>query len=167
MKVVADFLDYSGIGRDRLCLRWVSAAEGQQFAEYVTEYSALIGKMGPFFAEDFSLALSSIKRSLASSRIRWLMAADPELGDRKNVYGKRLDRDGYQNLLQESVLDEYQKGLILEVMKAGPCSVREIAMETGLPVYTVSQRVGDLERCRQADFAGYDGRIAKYVSIVT
>ena len=35
MDVVSNLLNLSGIGRDRLCVRWVSAAEGQRFQEKI------------------------------------------------------------------------------------------------------------------------------------
>ena len=43
-------LELSGIGQDRLQVRWVSATEGQQFAEYVTELTNLLRELGPWTA---------------------------------------------------------------------------------------------------------------------
>ncbi len=48
--MVEQLLDLGGIGRSRLQLRWVSAAEGQLFADYVTELLSAekIGQYGYF-----------------------------------------------------------------------------------------------------------------------
>ena len=42
MEVVDQLINLSGIGVDRVKLRWVSAAEGQLFANLVTELSAVM-----------------------------------------------------------------------------------------------------------------------------
>jgi len=36
-----------GLEHDRLCLSWISASEGQRFADVVTEFTKKIMKMGP------------------------------------------------------------------------------------------------------------------------
>lgn len=48
MQVVEDLLEIAGIGKDRMQLRWVSAAEGQLFAEYVSQITELTRNLGPF-----------------------------------------------------------------------------------------------------------------------
>ena len=45
--MVRYLLEISGIDQDRLHLRYVSATEGQQSAEYVTELTDLLRELGP------------------------------------------------------------------------------------------------------------------------
>ncbi len=156
-------LDLSTIGRSRLQLRWVSAAEGQLFADYVTELSDLIGKLGPFQPNDFKLELAAVETVLQSTRIRWLMGMDRHITEEENVYHEKLDSEAYQAVVRQAVADEYEKGLILEALADGPQSVREMAGKTGLPVYTVSLRLNDLERAGQAQFHQFEGTTAKFV----
>jgi len=40
-------LDYAGIGKERLCLDWVSASEGDKFGTVVDEFINRIRKLGP------------------------------------------------------------------------------------------------------------------------
>jgi len=42
-----NYLDIIGIGSDRLQLEWCSAAEGQKFADKVTEFTERIRSLGP------------------------------------------------------------------------------------------------------------------------
>lgn len=156
-------MDLSSIGRSRLQLRWVSAAEGQLFADYVTELSELIGKLGPFQPNDFKLELSAAEAVLKSTRIRWLMGMDRQITEQENVYHEKMEATAYQVFLRQAVADEYEKGLILEALGIGPQSVREIASKTGLPVYTVSLKLNDLERAGQAQFQEFEGTTAKFV----
>jgi len=161
--VVEQLLDLAGIGSNRLQLRWVSAAEGQLFANYVTELSGVIGKLGPFLPDAFKLELSALEAVLKSTRIRWLMGMDRRITEQENVYHEKMDPTAYQTFVGHAVADEYEKGLILEALADGPQSVREMASKTGLPVYTVSLRLNDLERAGQAQFQKFEGTTAKFV----
>lgn len=42
------FLEFMGIDADRFHFDWISAAEGQKFAEVVTEFTEKVKKIGPF-----------------------------------------------------------------------------------------------------------------------
>jgi F420-non-reducing hydrogenase iron-sulfur subunit len=161
--VVEQLLELSSIGSSRLQLRWVSAAEGQLFANYVTELSEVIGKLGPFQPDGFKLELSALEAVLKSTRIRWLMGMDRHITEEENVYHEKLDSAVYQAFLRQAVAEEYEKGLIFEALSEGPQSVREVATKTGLPVYTVSLRLNDLERAGQAQFHKFEGTTAKFV----
>ena len=156
-------MDLAGIGRSRLQLRWVSAAEGQLFADYVTELSEVIGKLGPFRSDDSELELAAIKTVLQSTRIRWLMGIDRQITEQENAYHEKMDPEAYQAIVRQAVAEEYEKGLILQALIDGPQSVREIAGKVGLPVYAVSLRLNDLERAGQAQFHEFEGTTAKFV----
>jgi predicted transcriptional regulator len=161
--VVEQLLDLSSIGSSRLQLRWVSAAEGQIFANYVSELSDLIAKLGPFQPADFAIELAAAERVLNSTRVRWLMGMDRQITEQENVYHEKMAATAYQAFLRQAVADEYEKGLIFEALADGPQSVREMASKTGLPVYTVSLRLNDLERGGQAQFHKFEGTTAKFV----
>jgi len=45
--LLRDFLDYLGIDKKRLRVEWVSASEGQRFAEMVSDFTAELTKLGP------------------------------------------------------------------------------------------------------------------------
>ncbi|MGA7875958.1 MAG: hypothetical protein WCA08_09860 [Desulfoferrobacter sp.] len=68
-------------------------------------------------------------------------------------------------MLSTAVETEYQRAAILEALKEGPRSVREIAMRSRLPIYTVSLRLGDLEKNRKADFYSYEGTTPRFASV--
>jgi F420-non-reducing hydrogenase iron-sulfur subunit len=48
-RVVAlhDILETTGFERDRVLLRWISASEGQRFADTISEFTAKLREMGP------------------------------------------------------------------------------------------------------------------------
>lgn len=163
--MVDELLDVAGIDRRRLRLQWVSSAEGPLFARYINEFSEKIREMGPFDRKGLTLPLASAKRTLETPRIRWLIGMTVELTEMKNAYDETLDKQEYEKLLRQAIEDEYQKAMIIEVLKDGPMSVQEMAGKIGLSVYSVSLRLNELERSGQAGLSGYDGRIPKFISL--
>jgi hypothetical protein len=160
-------LQMAGIGGERLRVQWVSASEGQLFARYVTEYSQAIQDRGPFYPQSFEAELEALQTALSSRRLRWLTGMELQVTERANAYGERLDKGSFHELLHRSAEEEYQKGLVLYALNLGPRSVREIALETGLGVHTVSRRLTDLEKARQARFLAYEGTTPRFVAAPT
>ena len=167
MQVVEYLLDLTGIGRDRMAVRWLSAAEGRLFAEHVNKFSEKTRQLGPFDPREFELVLAAARDALNSPRLRWLMGIEPQIIEKGNVFKEKIEEKEYWNLLKKAVEDEYHDALVLEILKEDTQSVREIALKTGLPVYTVSLRMGELERRHKAKLKGYDGNISLFSSLVT
>jgi F420-non-reducing hydrogenase iron-sulfur subunit len=165
MKIVETLLDASGIGKDRMALRWVSAAEGQLFADTVTQLTRSTQQIGPFELENYKLQLAAVEGALKSPRMRWLTGMDRHLTERGNVYNQKLSVESFQDLEKQVAVDEYQKALLMEALREGPLSVREMAARTGLPVYTVSVKLNDLERRGQAELKGYEGSTPKFIRL--
>lgn len=163
--MVERLLDISGIGRERMALRWVSAAEGQLFANIVGELTEATKALGPFDADRYSMQLAAIERVIRGPRMRWLTGVDLHVTEKVNVYGQKIDAAEYRRMAEQALQDEYHKALILESLKDGPLSVREMASRTGIPVYTVSLRLNDLERRGEAELKGFEGTTAKFVRL--
>jgi F420-non-reducing hydrogenase iron-sulfur subunit len=165
MPVVQKLLEMSGIGRDRMMLRWVSAAEGQIFANTMAELTETTRALGPLEREQYRLQLAAVERVLTGQRLRWLTGMDRIVTERGNVYNEKVDEKEFQALMHMALEAEYQKALLLEVLKEGPLSVREMANKAGLPVYLVSLRLNDLERRGQAELKGYEGSTPQFISL--
>ena len=126
------------------------------------ELTGVVQQLGPLDTEGLHLPLAAVHRSLNSLSLRWLLGMDRQLTEKENVFQEKLDGAVYHNLLQRSALEEYQRSLIFESLKEETKTVREIAAETGLPVYTVSLRLNDLERTGLAAFMGQVGASPKF-----
>lgn len=158
-------MSLSGIGVDRVKLRWVSAAEGQLFANLVKELSQVMQAMGPFDLDQYRLPLAAVEGALNSPRLRWLMGMERQLVEHENVYHSKIADADYKQLLKVATEEEYQKALILEVLREGPQSVREIAGKSGLPVYTISILLSEIEKAGQIDLHGYEGTTPKFIRL--
>lgn len=167
MHLVEHLLDLAGIARERMVVRWVSAAEGHLFADYVTSISRRTRDLGPFDPKAHETSLSAVEAALRSPRLRWLMGMELQMTERCNVYKERMEGATYLKLLEAAAEEEYEKALVLDVLEQGDQSVREVALRTGLPVYTVSSHVGELEKSHLAAFRGYEGRAALFGKVST
>jgi len=165
MALVRELLELSGIGAERAQLRWVSAAEGQQFAQFVSELSELTRSLGPFNAGQQALALAALEGALQSPRLRWLLGMERPLTEGKNVYGETLNAEEYAQVKATAAREEYQKALILECLREGPLSVRQIAAQSGLGVYDISLLLSDVERAGLADLHHYEGTTPHFVRL--
>lgn len=162
MDLIRYLLDLSGISQDRLQVRWVSATEGQQFAEYVTALTEVLRQMGPLDRDKLSLQLAAVDRVVNSIDIRWLLGMERQLTERENVYHEKLDQVEYEDVVKAAAKEEYYRGLIYESLKSGPQTVREIAAATGLPIYTISLRLNDLEKISLVSIMGHAGHSPKF-----
>ncbi len=162
MEIVRHLLDLSGIGSDRLCLRWVSAAEGALFASYVQEFSDTVEKLGPFIPGDHEIPLAALESTLHSPRLRWLTGMEIKITEQGNVYREKIDEAKYRETLEQAAREEYEKALVLESLSRQHASVKQIAIETGMPVYTVSCRLNELERARLVELRGYKGTTPEF-----
>ncbi len=162
IEMVRYLLKISGIDQDRLHLRWVSATEGQQFAEYVTELTEVLRELGPLDHDQMAVRLAAVSRAVMNADLRWLMGLKRQLTERGNVYQERLDPAAYDQVVKSAALEEYHRALIQEAIETGPQTVRQMAVVTGLPVFTVSLRLNDLEKISLVNIQGHEGHSPKY-----
>jgi len=126
-------LSEEGVGGDRLLLDWVSAGEGQRFAELVRGFSEQIRTLGPFpMTEENEGKLRAIRVSLEGEKIRWMAGKAPELLEKENVYGERTDPERVSEVLETTLRDELRRNRILGFLAAGSMTAKEISDKLGL-----------------------------------
>ena len=100
MDMVRYLLELSGLGQERLQVRWVSATEGQQFADYVTELTKLLRKLGPLDRDRKALPLAAVSRAIKNPDLRWLMGIERQLTEVETVYHEKSAPGAYEELLK-------------------------------------------------------------------
>jgi coenzyme F420-reducing hydrogenase delta subunit len=48
MPILKKLLEYNGIDPERLCIDWVSAAEGEKFATVISDFTEKVRSLPPF-----------------------------------------------------------------------------------------------------------------------
>jgi F420-non-reducing hydrogenase iron-sulfur subunit len=133
MTLLRKLLSDEGVGGDRLLLDWVSAGEGQRFAELIRGFIESIRSQGPLpSTEEMDGKLRAIQTSLESEKIRWMAGKAPELMEKENVYGEHTDPEKVREVLEATLREELRKNRILGFLEAGTMTAKEISGKLNL-----------------------------------
>jgi F420-non-reducing hydrogenase iron-sulfur subunit len=136
-------LKEAGVASERLRLEWVSASEGERFAEVIRAFTDEIKEMGriKFEKERMEAACTAA----ADYRLRILATKEKELLEEGNKYGEVFTRHEMDRLLEDMVQEDYEAKRILVTLKK-PGSVKEIAARLNLKPNVVFRHILDLKR---------------------
>ena len=136
MKTLQRFLELIGVKPERLLLDWVSASEGERFANLVSDFTKKIVKIGTLSTDiskdEFQKRLLAAKEAFSQHRTRWLINRERELLVEGNVFGERVDQDDFNKIKFESLVKDYEKNRILFSIRDKALSVTEIAQTATL-----------------------------------
>jgi len=133
-EMIAQFLKFIDFDK-RVRLEWVSASEGNRFAEVVTEFTEHIKNLGPsplraeLLEDDILEKLEAIEMAAGSYRMRALVGRERKLIEQKNVYGEQLSKEKFEEIFSNAIRDEYVRNRILLSLKNDPKSVKDIAKQ--------------------------------------
>jgi F420-non-reducing hydrogenase iron-sulfur subunit len=136
IKMLKKLLALTGLESNRLRLEWVSASEGQRFAEVVTEFTEQIRKMGPSPLSGKNPNpkilenLEAAKNAASDFRLRVLVGRERELTEKNNVYEEKVPQGEFDSLLDEAVEAEYIRHKIHLLTSAEPLPVKALAEAT-------------------------------------
>ncbi len=136
-------LKAAGVEPERLRLEWISASEGERFAEVIREFTEEIKELGPVKCEKEELEAACI--AAADYKLRILATKERELLEEGNKYGEVFTMHEMDRLLGDMVQEDYEAKRILLKLKK-PMSVKKIASELNLRPNVVFRRILDLKR---------------------
>ncbi len=152
IKMLKKLLALTGLEPERLKLEWVSASEGQRFAQVVTEFTEQIRKLGPSPLsganpdEKILLNVKAAKAAVADFRLRVLVGRERELTEKTNVYDEKMPQQEFDALMDEIVGDEYIRHKIHLMTWVVPHSIKELAVEVKLKPSAVLQQIVAMRR---------------------
>jgi coenzyme F420-reducing hydrogenase delta subunit len=160
VKMLNKLLSLTGLEPERLRLDWVSAAEGQRFAQIVTEFTEQIKKLGPSplsgakpnqkILENLEVA----KNAASSFRLRVLVGRERELTEKCNVYDEKIPQGDFDSLLNEVVEAEFIRQKIHFLTRDRPLSVKALAEATDMKPSVVLQQIVNMRRKNMITVAG-------------
>lgn len=150
INAIKKLMSQTSINPDRLRLEWVSASEGERFAEIVKEFTNQVKAIGrsPLAEEkpDTS-ALQEIlaaKAAMADFRLRALVNKERKLIEEGNIYGEKVSQEEFDNLVDSAISAEYVRSRILLLTKEESLSIKEIANRIGVPVEQVVKHIATM-----------------------
>jgi len=170
MKALSKLLDLINFS-NRMRLDWVSAAEGNKFAQIVLEFTNHIKKLGPSPIKKKQKgpqiidSLQAVKNVLEDSRLRGLIARQRELVTDKNVYGEQISVERFENLIDDVIKNEFIRHIIIIKIKEKGKSVPVIAIEIGIKAREVLEHIVVLRSRGLVDVAEINEEIPTFISI--
>jgi coenzyme F420-reducing hydrogenase delta subunit len=152
VKMLKKLIACTGLEPERLRLEWVSAAEGERFAEIVRDFTIQIKSLGPSPLakekpdEQLLANIRAAKKASNGSRLRTLVGRERKLTEETNVYGERVKQEEFDKLMEESINEEYLRGRIYLLTKYKPMSVEELAKHLGVDSSLVLQHMVVMRR---------------------
>jgi F420-non-reducing hydrogenase iron-sulfur subunit len=119
----------------RVRLEWVSASEGNRFAEVITDFTNQIKELGqsPFGGKnqdkELLQKLEALEMAAGSYRIRALVGRERKITEQENVYGEKFSKQRFSEILEETLDNEYLRHRILLSLEKSPKSVKSLAIE--------------------------------------
>jgi coenzyme F420-reducing hydrogenase delta subunit len=123
-------VEKTGMSPERVMLEWVSASEGQKFANLVKDFTEKIKNLGPNPVEDNPELLLNLKAAKLASdeiRLRSFVGKEEKLVTEGNVYGEVYTEEEFDNIMEDALEDEYIRNKIRIILNQKPQSVKEIA----------------------------------------
>jgi hypothetical protein len=94
----------------------------------------------------------AIKSAISSPRMRILVGRERKLVEEGDVYGEKLSKDEYDNLMVQSIKDEYERHRILLALNDKSQSVKSLAVELDIDPSKVLEHILVLKGRSEVDF---------------
>lgn len=133
IKLTKKLMEHAGMEPERLRLEWVSAAEGQRFAEVMKDFTEQVRSMGPSpLAGDTPdmnmLETMYIAKNISQDfRLKLLVSKERGLTEEGNVYDKKLSQEEFDALVDGAIDDEFTRCEIIMAIIGRAISAKGIA----------------------------------------
>jgi F420-non-reducing hydrogenase iron-sulfur subunit len=128
----------------RFRYEWVSASEGQRFAEVVGAFTDQIRSLGPSPVprdENLRFKLRSAQREVGDFRLRWLVGRQRTILEEGDAYGQERSPEEWEQVMERVLRDQFIRAQIIERAAEGPASVEDMAEVIGVDSAEVFRHV--------------------------
>ena len=142
----------TGLEPDRLRLEWVSASEGDRFAQVVTEFTEHIRKLGPSPLSGqrpnrkILDNLRAARDAASDFRLRVLVGRERELTEKSNAYEEKISQEEFDSLLDGIIKEEFIRHKIYLLTKARQLSVKDLAEQVEMKPSDVLCHIVEMRR---------------------
>jgi len=165
MLLTRKLLEHIGISPERIRLEWVSAAQGNRFAEVVTDFTNKLKELGPpGTSEGIEENRMKLKLEAAKSIVPYLKLVEREsLRVRfktREEYEEFFNSDRVNKIFKESVVEKLAMQEILLLLREKPFSIDECSDILGLSRAEISRYLNTSARNRLTRFDEKQKRFA-------
>jgi len=170
IKMLSKLLKLIGFS-DRLRLDWVSASEGNRFAQIVNDFNEKITNLGPSpinekdLTEEITENIKAIISVLTESRLRILVGRERNIVNEGNIYNEKIADQEFQAILDDAINNEFiREKILLKISKKGK-SVPEISKEIQIEPHKVLKHIVTLRQRGLVDLHELNEEIPSFISI--
>lgn len=169
VKLTRELMKLAGLEPERLRLEWVSASEGEKFANVVADFVKHVKEMGP---SPVKRDEKRMRRLLAAAnaakvfRLKLLSGKELKLTTEGNVYGEKIEQQRMDAMLKTAAEREFNRALILELTREKALTVRELAEEMGENPEIVLDDIVALRSKNLISLNRIEGTSPRYRSII-
>ncbi len=158
-------LECVGVNPERLRLEWVSASEGNRFAEIVTEFTGSLKKLGPLGAgEGMDEPTLKLKLQAITKLLPYIKLVEREKlrvrFESKQEYETFFASDALKSLFDELIVDKLAISQIMVLLRGQARSTGEIADSLGMTPSEVSKHLASSSRQKLVRFDAAQKRYA-------
>lgn len=152
IKILKRLLAKTGLDSERLRLEWIPASGGTLFAEVVTNFTNQLSSLGPSPLAgnnpDQSILekLMAVRDTVADVRLRELVGKTRQVTEKGNVYEERIPVEEFERRLNSYIDDEFERHLILRLVRDQPSSVRDLSKKLNLNPAKVLRHIAVMRR---------------------
>jgi F420-non-reducing hydrogenase iron-sulfur subunit len=151
--ITQKLFDYIGVNKNRLVFRQCSSGEASVFVKLVSEFDAKIKELGPIGkggdrlkAPEIFEKLNIAKAVLAGEKIRWVIGKRTPFIESGNIYGEVFTKHEFNRAIDMIIVEETEVQEILNQLKNGAQSVRNLSEDLDIPAERVFRYVTALLR---------------------
>ncbi len=168
IKMTRKLLELAGVEPERLRLEWISASEGEKFANTAKEFIDQVKSLGESPAKGDHKVKSRLAAAVDSAknfRLKVLNSKNIKLTEEGNVYGELVESGEFDNVFSRAAEEQYMRSLILQLTEREPLSVIELAEELEEPTDEILEHVVALRSDNLIDLDHVEEFTPKYRAI--
>ena len=172
--ITRKLLEYIGVNKERLVFRQCSSGEASVFVELVSKFDAKIKELGPIGdgedplkAPEIFEKLKIAEAVLAGEKIRWVIGKRTPFLESGNIYGEVFTKHEFNRAIDMIIVEETEVQEILDRLKKGSRSVKDLAKDLAIPSERVFRYVTSLVRKEIIQLVKVDDRTPMYQLITS
>jgi len=168
-----EMLRYIGVNPKRLALEWISAAEGNRFAQLMRDFDANVKELGSFGSSEginrkvLDRKLDAAIKAAEGKKLRWVVGKYLEFTTEGNKYNEVFTRHEMNRTLRGIIKEEVDSYEIRSLLSDKPASVKDLASELEVEPPLVMRYITAMRKKGEVALKGVEGRTPVYENLET